>query len=297
MSRESVQEPSHPVAEMVQRGLTVMRVENESQQAMAIQRPRDEQKVYGAALKELELVPEFAAEAWYSIPYKDRTDGDEKTVNVEGPSIKAAMALARRWGNCANAARVVDQTEDRIVVEGVFLDYETNLRTLRTVTVSKMRWDKSKKAVIPLRDDRLNMAILAGMSKAARNAILASLPVWLVDGYVDHARKIASGKIKPKDSTKELTPKEKVDFMKGALVRLGTTLPQVEEYINGLTFETDEDVALHLKGLHTAIKDGQAKIEEVFGAPPAAQGAPGTRQVPRSGDLLGGPGDSGPKKF
>ena len=91
---QKIEGPTHPVAELIAQGMTVMRVENESQQAMATMKPRDEAKVYAGAVKELELAPQFAKTAWYSIPYKD----GEKTVFVEGPSITAAMALARRWG-------------------------------------------------------------------------------------------------------------------------------------------------------------------------------------------------------
>jgi hypothetical protein len=285
MVEQRIEGPTHPVAELIAQGMTVMRVENESQQAMATLKPRNEAKVYMGAIEELQLAPQFAKTAWYSIPYKD---GD-KTVFVEGPSIKAAMALARRWGNCANAARITDNLEDRIIVEGVFMDYETNLRTLRTVSVAKKAWNTRLKQVLPLREDRLNMAIQSGMSKATRNAILASLPASLVDSYVAAAKKIAIGK--GPAGSKEKTIKERVDEAIKKFITMGTTENAVQLYINGQAYETDEDLLAGLMGLWTSINEGQVSVEDVFGvteaAPAALSGA-----IPSAADLLGGKGSA-----
>jgi len=54
--------------------------------------PRDIDKAINGAMKELEVVPELASKAYYSIPYKEGGGG---THMAEGLSIKAAMALAR----------------------------------------------------------------------------------------------------------------------------------------------------------------------------------------------------------
>ena len=90
--------------ELIEKGLTIARIENDSIQAMAIQNKRNEVVVAEGALQELEIFPEYASKAFYSIPYKNDKGG---TTNVEGPSIKSAMALARRWGNCSNAGRTM----------------------------------------------------------------------------------------------------------------------------------------------------------------------------------------------
>src|SRR5688500_18937943 len=95
------------VADLVSQGLSIIKVENDSMLQMATQRPRNEEKVLKGALGELQLVPEEAREAFYTIPYRERQEGGgPRIVNVQGPSIGAAMALARRWGNCTTAARI-----------------------------------------------------------------------------------------------------------------------------------------------------------------------------------------------
>jgi hypothetical protein len=284
MSEKRMDGPTHPVAELVAQGMTIMRVENESQQAMATLKPRNEEAVYAGAIRELELAPEFAKLAWYSIPYKDKQTG--KTTNVEGPSIKAAMALARRWGNCANAGRIVEDLDDRLVVEGVFMDYETNLRTLRTVSVAKKSWSAAIRQVVPLREDRLNMSIQAGMSKAIRNAVLASIPASLVDSYVAAAKRIAVKGGPKAPGAQEPTAKERIAASVKFFVSKGATPKSVDDYINGLASETDEDTLATLIGVATAIKDGQTTIEEAFGKPEDDSVVPAA--IPSVKDLLGG---------
>ena len=252
------------MAVTVQQGATIVQIENDTQRTIAIQRPRDEEKVLRDALKELELYPQFAEKAYYVIPYKDRSEGGEKIVNVEGPSIKAAMALGRRWGNAANGGRIIGEDDKRIQMEGVFLDYETNFRTVRPMSISKTAWSKKLGKVIPLRDDRLNMAIQAGASKAIRNAILAALPVGLVEEYTATAKKIAASGVKRKGETVKPL-KERMEAMFKAFVTLGAQKKDVDAYLSEhKELENDEAVLAHMIGVFNAITDNQASLEEVF---------------------------------
>ena len=68
----------------------VMRSQTQFHTAVAVQRPRNLDKVVAAVLREAE----FAGDAfYYSFPM-----GGKK---IEGPSIGLAMAVAREWSNCA----------------------------------------------------------------------------------------------------------------------------------------------------------------------------------------------------
>lgn len=251
------------ISKAVGQGLAVMQIENENQRQIALQKPRTLAKVYKEALQELELVPEFAAKAYYSIPYKNEMGG---TTYVEGPSIKAAMSLCRLWGNCSNGGRIVDQNEDRIIVEGVFIDYETGFRTLRQVSVARSYWSKQTKRVIPLREDRLNMSIQAGISKAVRNAILASLPVSLIESYNKKAKEIATQMIGQKTMPNKLQPiKDRFAKAKDMFIKLGVTDQQWEDYLAGSSLQED-DLLSKLVGLYNSIEDGQTTIEAIFGS-------------------------------
>lgn len=242
-----------------------MIAERRSQQDFALANPRNEKAILEGALAELAMVPELAEKSFYVIPYQDKKTG--KTVNVEGPSIKAAMALGRRWGNCTNGARVSDGNDERIIVEGVFIDLQTNVRTLRTISVSRFFVAKNTKQRFPLREDRLNMAIQAGMSKAVRNATLATLPAYLVEAHFAEAKRIAGGgKIKG-SKVKAAPVPERYQKMYEQFKILGVDQKTVESYINGKVdpLLDDSQIIGYMIGVANAIRDNQTSIEEVFG--------------------------------
>lgn len=284
------------LAQMVSQGATLLRIENESQQQLAIQKPRDERRVIEGAIQELDLSPKFAAKSFYSIPYRKGS----QEIKVEGPSIQAAMSLARRWGNCSNGARVVDQSDEHVVVEGVFVDYETNVRTLRTVTVAKFAKNKNTQRYDRLPPDRMNMAILAGMSKAVRNAILATLPAGLVDTYYEHAKQLTASGGKPVPADKPLTPKQLEARLNKGIKHIMTTYKltseQVLPYVQGLKDRNIPvlDIITHLQGVCNAIEDGQITAHDAFGVSTAQPGAPEQGEV-TADELFGDSKESTPK--
>ena len=252
--------------ELIEKGLTIARIENDSIQAMAIQNKRNEVVVAEGALQELEIFPEYASKAFYSIPYKNDKGG---TTNVEGPSIKSAMALARRWGNCSNAGRIVSEDDERVVVEGVFIDHQTNIRTMRQVSVPKVVYSKYDKSFHRIRPDRMQITLQAGISKAVRNAILASLPFSLVDAFVAKAKELINNPPKKRGAGK---PKAlTLNDLKKEFMRVQVSPKMFDEYVAGTTFETNEEVVAHMVGLLNSIKDGQTRVEDIFTAPEQKQ--------------------------
>lgn len=262
------QGPSVPIVDLMEQGVTVMRAENENLQAMAIQRPRDVAKLAKSAIEELRAFPQFAAKMYYSIPYKDRSSGQEKEVFVEGPSIKAANALARAWGNNTSGFRVVGTDEERVLIQGIFLDQETGMRRTSEISVSR-KARKRDGSYYLLPPDRLNMAIQAGGSKAVRNAILNALPIGLVESYFQDAKRLAArgGKVEVVEN-KETDNANIVAEIKKSLESLekrGVERAEVEAYLSrNPQFETEEQVSAHLVGLLTAIEDGAITVEAAF---------------------------------
>lgn len=257
-----------------------------SQREMALSNPRDERKVMGGALAELNIAPEFAKRSFYVIPYKDYSSSPPTVKNVEGPSVKASRALARRWGNCATASRVSSEDDERYQVEGIFVDFETNVIFRRTVSVSKFYIPHKTKVKTPLRDDRLTLALQAGMSKAERNATLAALPVWLVDAHYAEARRLAAGGKPVGSKGKELPIAERYDKMYAAFAELKIERKAVADYIQRVLPNTmpDPEIIGHMIGIFNAIKDGQVKAQDVF-APESAEAGKGPVNL---GDVLPG---------
>lgn len=231
--------------------------------------PRNERKVLDGALDELSLAPELAAGSYYSIPRRkfNRETDQYEIVKIEGPSIGAAMSLARRWGNCINGSHIREELDDRIVCEGVFIDAETNTWTFRTIAAEKFFVDKTTKISKPLAPDMLVNAIQAAQSKAVRNAILATLPKWLTRAYFDEAKRMASGgKARDGDARPAMSAKDRMVWLEKHFPSLGVSVEMLTTHIgNALKDCTLEEQVGELVGIYNAIRDGQAKVEEIFG--------------------------------
>lgn len=252
--------------ELIKQGQTVIRIENDFQQAIALVHKRNEDVILEKVSKELEDSPAFAKKAFYSIPYQNRAEGTVS--NVEGVSIGGSMAIARRWGNCATAGRVLEEKDDRVICEGVFMDYEVNVRYCRTVAVSRFFVPKGSHERKPLPEKMMQLAIASGLSKAIRNAVLSGVPDGLKIQVLDLAKKIASQGTK-KIPSKSLKDRFK-DLMDGFEAQ-GVNPEQIRAYI-GKDAIAEADYS-KLLGALNALEDGMAKKEDIFGDPNAEKPA------------------------
>lgn len=266
-------------------GSRQLAAEIRTQRELALSRPRNELAIFEAAIKELEIAPEFAEDAYYSIPYSVERGSEEKTL-IEGLSVKSSRAVGRRWGNCATASRIISEDGDAVTVEGIFADFESNAFFRRTIRVPKTYIPSKTKIPVPLRSDRLNLAIQAGMSKAERNAALSALPEWFKERYFAKAKAIAGSKGK-----KEKTVSERVALMVADFSKLRVDKERVEAYITAkfgtVTDANADEVLGTMRGIFNAIKDGQIKADEAFPGPEKPTAGSG----PVSGGMLSGAGE------
>ena len=257
--------------------------------------PRNERAVLDGALDELSLSPKLAAESYYSIPRKkwDKEKGTYEVVKIEGPSIGAAMSLARRWGNCINGSHIREELDDRIIAEGVFIDAQTNTWTLRTIAAEKLYTDKKTQIKRALAQDMLLNAIQAAQSKAVRNAILSTLPKWLTTAYFEEAKRIAGGGDLRDGKKAEMTPAECLDWLLVHFPSLGVTKEMLQQYIHdNLANMTVLEQVGELRGIFNALKDKQTTVAEIWPkAKPATNGEP-AGAGPVNGEALF-PGDTG----
>lgn len=260
--------------------------ELQAQRTMALAKPRNAKTVMEEALWELEVFPDFAQKAYYVIPFKD---GEGGIKNVEGPSVKAARALMRIWQNCGCAGRIVAETDDRFEIEAAMIDFETNTVFRKTLSVSKYYVPKATKIKTILREDRLTMAIQAGLAKAERNAILAGLPIGLIETYHAKAKEIAAG-VKSKTSKVSEKPiAERYAAMYKAFGELGVEKKTVEDYIaRVMKGKGDVEILASMLGIHNAIKEGQITKEQVFESPIETKESDGAIKLD---DILPGIGD------
>lgn len=165
-------EPGTYPAPTLMPSVPLMRSHTQFHTAMAVQRPRNLDKVVAAVLREAE----FAGDAfYYSFPMGGK--------QIEGPSIGLAMAVAREWSNCAVPVEYYETP-----IEWVFTAHFVDLE--RGFTVSRVFRKKKGKGVFKkLEEDRAeDMTFQAAQSRAIRNVVLAGVPRWLTDQAKERAK-------------------------------------------------------------------------------------------------------------
>jgi hypothetical protein len=273
-------------ARLIGAGASITRIENETMAQISITRPRDVVGSMERALKELEIAPKLAENHWYRIPYKDYNFSPPKVTWGEGLSIVAARNLARCWGNFSASQRFVEDTGDAVLVEGVFIDYETGSRFSQIKAVS--RWYKRKSGaekgkMIKHSEDRFPQILGAAASKVERNAILSGLPESYKLRYADTV--IALIKQAEKGAGPEkLTPKQVANRIVKAFKPYGVGREQLELLAEAKLEELSDDKIAELRGVLNGIEHKETTVEEVFGgATPETEGAeagPGEKSAP-----------------
>ena len=245
-------EPETYPAGTVNPPVPLMRSQTQFHTAVAVQRPRNLDKVVAAVLREAE----FAGDAfYYSFPM-----GGKK---IEGPSIGLAMAVAREWSNCAVPVEYYE-TATEWVFNAHFVDLE------RGFTVSRVFRKKKGKGVFKkLEDDRAeDMTFQAAQSRAIRNVVLAGVPRWLTDQAKERAKDAVLKGIS-KEGLAVATDKA-LKFLAG----YGISEERVIAVLGKPKHEwASEDIA-SLRGMASQLRDGQATAEQLFPATEAKEERP-----------------------
>lgn len=206
--------------------------------------PRSIKGFHNAALELTTLSEKVANECLYALPRDGKV--------IEGPSARLAEILAHAWGNCRAGARIVEETHEFVTAQGVFHDLETN--TVITYESKRRITNKSGKR---FNADMIATTANAACSIALRNAILKGVPKALWSDIYDAARTVAKG------DAKTLANK-RADAIK-AFAAYGVS---TERILQTLDVPSVEDLGLDqllvLRGIFTAIKDGETTPEEAF---------------------------------
>jgi len=241
-----------PGEALVAQGMSIVRLENNTQMQVALQRPRDEAKILTSALKELDIYPSMAEEALYMKPVGKNAETGKITY-AEGLSIRTAESLANRWTNSSFGCEIVAEDDFTVQLAGVFLDYENNTRHVVVGRVAKS-FKKKNGQVVKRGPDQLELAVKAEQSKVLREVILRSLPAGLKKEYESKVRTLLKG--------------GKIENRKQSIVarfeELGVDLDtleksrgkKMEDWVHG-------DIVL-LLGIATAMKDGELTKEAAF---------------------------------
>lgn len=234
---------------------------------MALQRPRDWDEVRVRILREVER-PGFADSAWYALPRGGKT--------IEGLSVRFAEAAARAMTNVLMDAAAIYEDADQRIVRVVVSDLETNLTYAKDVPVSKFierkklargqdpvsaRTNSSGETTYLVRATEDDMLAKEGalVSKAFRVGILRVLPGDLQDAARDRIRAILAGAAaKDPDALRRK--------IADAFSDMGVSPAELKKYLGHELAACSPAELTDLRGLHAALKSGEATWAEVLEA-------------------------------
>lgn len=208
--------------------------------------PRSLKHVQTRIMSMATLDEESAEECIYALPRGGKP--------IRGPSIRFAEILKQSYGNCQSAARVVhvDKVEKYVEAEGVFIDLETNSKS-----TARVRRRISGRNGAVFNDDMIIVTGNAACSIAMRNAILAGVPKPLWRRAYEQVQATITGDVTTLSENREKAFK--------ALAAFGV---KPEQVFVALGVEGVEDISVDhiatLRGMYSALKNGEATVEEMF---------------------------------
>jgi len=232
----------------------VIHEEMDRQVAIAHRYPRNIASFKAEALAIATADEETAASCFYKLPRKkkDANTGEWIQTFIEGPGVRLAEIAASCWRNIRYGARIVREEEGCVVAQGMAHDLEKNniitLEVKRRITYSNGK---------RYNEDLITLASNAASAIALRNVIFKVIPKPFVDSIYIAAKQMAVGNADTLDERRDRALKY---FLKMGVSeqRILATLGK-----NNITEIGLEELEV-LKGVGTAIKDGDAKVDEIF---------------------------------
>ena len=222
----------------------INRAEVDIQIATAKRYPRSVQLFKAQARTLATLDEDTAATMFYALPREGKT--------IDGPSIRFAEVVGSSWGNLRYGARIVSIDEKHVTAQGACYDLERNLAA--TVEAKRRITNKYGKRY---GDDMITVTSQAAMSIALRNAIFRVVPFALVKDIYEEARAASIGKGKTMAQRRQAA----VDiFAKWGVAPDKMCLIAGRPSLDDL----DDESLIRLRGIVTAIRDGETSIDEVL---------------------------------
>ena len=242
----------------------INRAEIDVQIATAKQYPRSI-KTFKDKVRTLATIDEeTAGSCFYALPREGKT--------IEGPSIRFAEIVGSSWTNLRYGARIVSIDEKHVTAQGACFDLENNVAA--TVEVKRRITNKYGKRY---GDDMITVTSQAAMSIALRNAIFRVISFALVKDIYEEARAVSIGKGK--------TMAQRREAALAVFTKWGVGADKVCQIAGRASIDDlDNDALIRLRGIVTAIRDGETSIDDVLRevaaqpvtVQPATLGSPGT---------------------
>lgn len=226
---------------------------------MAMRQPRDPHMVRQELKRECER-PALAKKAVYAVPRGGNT--------IRGLSIRFAEVAMRCFGNMNCEAQTLYDSDEERVIRVCATDYESNASWSRDITIKKtverkaiapgqrpirvrMNSQGQQIYIVEATPDDVNMLEAAGISKAARTAILRLIPGHLQDEMRGICEKVAATEA-AKDPDAERNTM--LDYFAG----IGVMPEQLTEYLGHPIERCTPAELTELRFLFGALRDGEA---------------------------------------
>jgi hypothetical protein len=198
---------------------------------------------------------ETADNCFYSV----RRDG--KT--IRGASIRLAEIITACYGNIRASSRIVSNDGKMVTAQGMCWDLENNVAF--SVEVNRRITDKQGRT---FSDDLIVITSNACASIALRNAIFKVVPQAITSRVQTEIKKIVLGEAKDFNTTRLAA----IEYF----TELGVSEKQILDLFNKKTVEDlDRDDIFDLRGIATAIKEGDTTLESSFSIAPKTNSAIG----------------------
>jgi hypothetical protein len=239
-------------AESVEMGLTPMLSDRTELALLDVQivtakkYPRSIEKFKKDALALATTDAETAASMFYSLK-RDRKA-------IEGPSVRLAEIVANTWTNLHVVARQLDVHKgDRVArSQSVCWDMERNVRIGVEVSRRITRADGTIYG-----DDMVGVTQAAALAVAFRNSVFKVVPMAYVKDVFDECKVVSIGKGLSMDQRRENALK--------AFKSINVEGPRLLEFLDRKGWEdVSIDDFITLRGVLTAIKDGEVTVKETF---------------------------------
>jgi len=213
--------------------------------------PRSMSRFLDEVMSIVSMNEAIAEECSYALPRDGKV--------IEGPSARLAEIVVSMWGNCRAGARVLDEDDEFVTVQGFFHDLERNVGI--SYEVRRRIVDRhGRKYSADMRTVTAN----AACSIALRNAVFKGVPKAFWNAAYLRSVEIANGGI----DTLEKKRGAALEFLKR---KFGVT---EERVFAALGVKGHEEMTLDhlqtLRGVTNALKESEVTAEEAFPMPGAA---------------------------
>lgn len=178
-------------------------------------------------------------------------------MDVTGPSIRLAEAIAQEWGNLQFGIRELEQNDNESTVEAFAWDIERNTRQVKTFTVPHVRFTK-KSGRTKLTDPRDIYEMIANQgARRLRACILGVIPGDVVEAAQKQCEVTLAANV-------EITPETIKNLSDAFNNEFQVTIEQLQERLQCKLEALRPAQYLQLKKIYVSLRDGMSKVSDWF---------------------------------